>query len=242
MEPGLGNQFSPSFEARLLPVSEILSPAFALRVMGARRAGQAPIPSPEGASRSPGSIPHYFPSSLHHRPSTTSPPLPKGRQKSLEHLLFHQHQLKNGCLSQHRSLPSLLCSPPRAAKGPPKRRASPQEAVSEGECEGSGNRSKQPVRARSFAELPELSYRVWDWGLGRDAGPPGGGSQAGSSCSRVHILLERTHQRVPLKVPPYWPGLGTFGLEWGAGVGVFGQLLGSKESAEPSRPSLGISI
>lgn len=87
------------------------------------------------------------------------PPLPKGRRKSFAHLIFHQHQLKNGCLSQHRSLPSRLCSPPRAGKGPPK--AEPLRAA--GGCQGSKNRTKPTVRARLLL-LPS----VWVWGLGWD--------------------------------------------------------------------------
>lgn len=67
-------------------------------------------------------------------PPATSPPLPKGRRKSLARLIFHQRQLKNGCLSQHRSLPSPLCSPPRAAEGSPKGGA----RMSEGGCKRRG--------------------------------------------------------------------------------------------------------
>lgn len=59
------------------------------------------------------------------------------------------------CHNTDHCLPSLL--PPSAAKGPPRAEASPREAMSKGEFEGSGNRSKQPVGARSFPELFQVA-------------------------------------------------------------------------------------
>lgn len=93
----------------------------------------------------PGLLPLYgSPSS----PATSSSPS-KGRRKSSAHLIFHQHQLKNGCLSQHRSLPPRLCSPPRAGKGPPK--AEPSRAA--GGCQRSRNHTKPAVGAKAFSSL-----------------------------------------------------------------------------------------